>query len=80
MQLVPPGENYLGDLYDASFFIRDCMIYFYDSYLEEIPKTYDGTFVRAMGQDGGKIADCNRRKSDICVAASQSVAQEWRWI
>ena len=49
LQLVPPGENYLADLYDASIFIKDCMVYFYDSYMESIPDTYEGTFIKAMG-------------------------------
>lgn len=49
IQLVPPAENYLANLYDASLFIKDCMVYFYDSYLQVIPKAYDGTCFAAMG-------------------------------
>lgn len=49
IQLVPPAENYLADLFDASIFIRDCMVCFYDSYLQEIPKAYEGTYFAAMG-------------------------------
>lgn len=49
IQLVPPGENYMGDLYDASLFIKDCMVYFYDSYMESMPETYRGTMFAAMG-------------------------------
>lgn len=49
IQLVPPEENYLADLYDASIFIKDCMVCFYDSYMEAIPETYDGTYFMAMG-------------------------------
>ncbi len=49
VQLVPPWENYMSDLYDVSIFIKDCMVYFYDSYLEEIPEEYDETFIYSMG-------------------------------
>ena len=49
LQLVPPGENYLGDLFDASVFIRDYEVYFYDGYLTDIPAAYEGTWLRAMG-------------------------------
>ena len=49
VQLVPPSQNMLADLYDASVFIKDCMVYFYDSYLQAIPEVYDGTYIKAMG-------------------------------
>lgn len=49
LQLAPPGENYFADILDASVFIKDCMVYFYDSYIDEIPQDYDGTFIKSMG-------------------------------
>lgn len=49
VQLVPPKENDLADLYDASIFIRDCMVCFYDSYMKAMPETYAGTYFCAMG-------------------------------
>lgn len=47
--LSSPGENYMADLYDASVFIRNHEVYFYDSYQKQIPAQYDGTWVHAMG-------------------------------
>lgn len=55
MQLVPPQENYLGDIFGASIFIRDYMIYFYDNKFEKIPEDYDGTFVKALGMRWRRI-------------------------
>lgn len=49
MQLVPPAENYLADLYDASIFVKNHEIYFYDSSLKKIPDMYGGTWVKALG-------------------------------
>ena len=49
LQLVPPGENYLGDLYDASIFIDHFEVYFYDEYLKERPASHDGTWIKALG-------------------------------
>lgn len=49
IQLVPPAENYLANLFDASIFIKDCMVYFYDSYMESIPSQYNGSYFSAMG-------------------------------
>lgn len=49
IQLVPPAENYLADLLDASMFIKNCMVYFYDSHMESIPAQYRGSYFSAMG-------------------------------
>ena len=49
LRLVPPGENYLGDLFNASIFIDNLEVYFYDEYLKERPKSHDGTWVKALG-------------------------------
>jgi len=49
LQLVPPGENYLADLFDASIFVKDYEVYFYDSVLDEIPETYSGTWIKSLG-------------------------------
>lgn len=48
LHLVPP-ESYVGNLYDASIFIQDFMIYFYDTAFDKIPDSYDGTCVKALG-------------------------------
>lgn len=50
-----PGENYLAEIYDASVFVKDCKVYFYDSYMNEIPDSYEGTFIQAMGMRWRKI-------------------------
>ena len=47
--LVPGEENYLADISDASFFIRDFMIYFYTSALPEISDDFDGTYFKSLG-------------------------------
>lgn len=49
VQLVPPPESYFADLYDASVFIKDCMVYFYDSYMEAMPASYAYSYFSAMG-------------------------------
>lgn len=49
VQLAVAGDNYTSELFDASIFVKDCKVYFYDSYMEEIPETYNGTYVEAMG-------------------------------
>ena len=49
VQLIPPAENYLANLDGASVFLKDCMVYFYDSYFPSIPEIYDGTYIIAMG-------------------------------
>lgn len=64
VQLVPPGENYSADLYDASIFIKDCMVYFYDSYMETMPNTYGGTYISAMGM---------MWKKDLCMKKTYAV-------
>ncbi len=47
--LVPGEENYLSDIYDASIFIRDYMVYFYTSEFKEIPDNFDGTYFKSLG-------------------------------
>ncbi|MCI8408004.1 MAG: hypothetical protein HFJ09_01865 [Lachnospiraceae bacterium] len=49
LHLVPPGDSYVGNLYDASIFIQDFMIYFYDTFFDKIPDSYDGTWVKVLG-------------------------------
>lgn len=49
VQLAVAGDNFTSELFDASIFVRDCKVYFYDTYMEEIPETYNGTYVEAMG-------------------------------
>lgn len=47
--IVPGEENYMSVLYDASMFIKDCMVYFYDSYIEDITYDYSGTYFKVLG-------------------------------
>ena len=47
--IVPGEENYMSILYDAPIFIKDCMVYFYDSYIEDITCDYSGTYFKALG-------------------------------
>lgn len=47
--LVPGEENYLSDIYDASIFIRDYMVYFFTSEFKEIPDDFDGTYFKSLG-------------------------------
>ncbi len=47
--VVPGEENYMSVLFDASMFIRDCMVYFYDSHIEDITYNYSGTYFKALG-------------------------------
>lgn len=49
VQLAVAGDNYTAELFDASVFVKDCKVYFYDSYMTEIPETYNGTCIKALG-------------------------------
>lgn len=61
LHLVPPGENYLGDLYDASIFIQDSVIYFYDTAFDRLPDSYDGTWVKALGMRWRKCQNLQKQ-------------------
>lgn len=65
LHLVPPGENYLGDLFDASVFIKDLMIYFYDTGFDKIPESYDGTWVKALGMRWRKCEKLQNSKKSL---------------
>lgn len=65
IQLVPPAENYLADLYDASVFIKDCMVYFYDSYMEAMPATYQNSYFSAMGMRWRFVQSLNGTVRDV---------------
>ncbi len=47
--LVPAEENYSSDLYEASIIIKDSMVYFYHSCVEEVIEDYNGTFFKSLG-------------------------------
>lgn len=47
--VIPGEENDMSVLYDASMFIKDCVVYFYDSYIEDITYDYSGTYFKALG-------------------------------
>lgn len=60
LHLVPPGECCLGDLYDASIFVQDFMIYFYDTAFDKIPESYNGTWVKALGMRWRKCQELQK--------------------
>ncbi|MEE1219569.1 MAG: hypothetical protein U0L20_06575 [Ruminococcus sp.] len=47
--IAPGDENYLADLYDASIFIKDCVVYFYDSCIDEVVDDYMDTYFKSLG-------------------------------
>lgn len=47
--IAPGEENYTSDLFDASIVIKDYMVYFFDSYIEEFPDNYTGTYFKSLG-------------------------------
>ncbi len=49
LNLRPPGDNYMADIYDASLFVRDASVFFSDSYLEKPDMSYVGTWITAYG-------------------------------
>lgn len=49
VHMIPGVENDMPVLYDALMVIENCMVYFYDSYMKEIPSEYDGTYFKSMG-------------------------------
>lgn len=49
VHLVPAAENYTSELFEASVLLKDHMVYFYDSDVEEIMDEYDGTYFVSMG-------------------------------
>lgn len=65
LQIASPGENYLANLYDASLLIKDCEVYFYDSYQNVIPDTYQGTWARAGDHTGNESC---KRQSGVLIS------------
>jgi len=49
VNLRPCLENETSFLYDASVFIKNKTIFFFDSYIEEIDTSYDGTWIASHG-------------------------------
>ena len=49
LNLRPPKDNYFADIFDASMFIEDTIVYFFDSKIKEIDTTYEGTWISAYG-------------------------------
>ena len=47
LNLRPCQDNYSADLHDASLFIQDEVLYFFDSRLDNINKSYDGTWIES---------------------------------
>lgn len=47
--LVPGEENIMSVLYETSMFIKDYAVYFYDSFIKDIPNDYDGTYFKSLG-------------------------------
>ena len=48
VKIVPPGENYTRDIFDASLIIRDESVFWADQYMEQIDNNYSGSFVKAL--------------------------------
>jgi len=48
LNLRPPAENYGDEIYDVSLYIKNACIFFADSYLEQVDKAYDGTWVSSF--------------------------------
>jgi hypothetical protein len=49
LNLRPYSDNFTSFLYDASMFVQDETIFFFDSHIEEIDKNYDGTWIKSYG-------------------------------
>lgn len=47
LNLRPPGENYLGDMFGCSLFVEDCTVFFSDCELEKPDNAYQGTWITA---------------------------------
>ena len=49
LNLRPSSDNATSFLYDASMFVQDGVISFFDSHIDSINKSYEGTLIEAYG-------------------------------
>jgi len=47
LNLRPAGDNYSADIFEASLFLKDASVFFYDEKIDDIDESYDGTWIRA---------------------------------
>ena len=47
LNLRPCSDNETSDLYDASLFVQNETVFFFDTQIDDIDKSYDGTWVEA---------------------------------
>ena len=47
LNLRPPGENYLGDIFDCTLLAENDEIFFADCFLGAADRTYQGTWITA---------------------------------
>lgn len=47
LNLRPSGDNYDSIIFDASLYLKDASVFFSDCYLEQIDKSYEGTWITA---------------------------------
>jgi len=49
LNLRPSSDNTTSFLYGASMFVQDGIISFYDSHIDSIDKSYEGTWIESFG-------------------------------
>ena len=49
MYTKPALDNYTAELFDASLFVQDETIFFFNSQIDSIDKSYEGTWIEAYG-------------------------------
>lgn len=47
LNLRPAGDNYDSKIYSGSVYVKDAAVFFCDEYLDEIDKSYEGTWIVA---------------------------------
>lgn len=47
LNLRPPGDNYSGDIFDSTLLVKDCTVFFADSWMETVDVSYPGTWITA---------------------------------
>lgn len=47
LNVRPPGDNYSSEIYGASVFVDECIVYFFDDILNKIDTNYNFTWISA---------------------------------
>lgn len=55
LKIVPPEENYLNFIYEASLFVEDERVFWADSYLKKPDYTYEGSIIQALNLKWRKL-------------------------